>query len=206
MTDDSKSARELVAKLFSTVDSSAGRQYVALHQNWQSLVGMDLAAHSEPVDIRRDALVVELDHPGWMQMLQMQERRLIERLRREFPELAIKTLQMRLRNESDTESKTDTREQPGAPAPAPRGERPAEPEPAAEPERAADGSEQRPEGLDRIDDPELRERLERLGKMVAERNREESNRETRKREERAPEKHDRAGHDREGPGPPEGGR
>ena len=177
MTDDSKSARELVAKLFSSVDSSAGRQYVALHQNWQSLVGIDLAAHSEPVDIRRDALVVELDHPGWMQMLQMQERRLVQRLRRDFPELAIKTLQMRLKNEPDAREQTleQTLEQAAKQA----GEAKREPERSKKREQP-----EHPEGLDRIDDPELRERLERLGKMIAERNAEEGNAEERKRHER----------------------
>ncbi len=185
MTDDSKSARELVAKLFSSVDSSAGRQYVALHQNWQSLVGIDLAAHSEPVDIRRDALVVELDHPGWMQMLQMQERRLVQRLRRDFPELAIKTLQMRLKNEPDAREQAVEQpvEQPVEQTPAQGGKQAGEAK--REPERSKKREQpEHSEGLDRIDDPELRERLERLGKMIAERNAEEGNAEERKRHER----------------------
>ena len=185
MTDDSKSARELVAKLFSSVDSSAGRQYVALHQNWQSLVGIDLAAHSEPVDIRRDALVVELDHPGWMQMLQMQERRLVQRLRRDFPELAIKTLQMRLKNEPDAREQAVEQpvEQPVEQTPAQGGKQAGEAK--REPERSKKREQpEHPEGLDRIDDPELRERLERLGKMIAERNAEEGNAEEGNAEER----------------------
>ena len=185
MTDDSKSARELVAKLFRSVDSSAGRQYVALHQNWQSLVGIDLAAHSEPVDIRRDALVVELDHPGWMQMLQMQERRLVQRLRRDFPELAIKTLQMRLKNEPD--AREQAVEQPVEQTPEQTPEQAAKQagEAKREPERSKKREQpEHSEGLDRIDDPELRERLERLGKMIAERNAEERNAEEGNAEER----------------------
>ncbi len=172
MEHESKSAGELVTRLFRSVDNPAGRQYVALHQSWQSLVGYDLAAHSEPVDIKRNALVVELDHPGWMQILQLQEKQLLGRVQREFPELKIGALHMRLVRGED-----DASREVSAASTAP-GHPPADEKPRSTPEARSDvtapgAGDDEPGGIERIDDPELRARLKRLGRMIAERSAEE---------------------------------
>ncbi len=165
MEHESKSARELITRLFRSVDNPAGRQYVALHQNWQSLVGFDLAAHSEPVDIKRNALVVELDHPGWMQILQLQEKELLARVQREFPELKVGALHMRLVRSGDEPTGEAGAAAGGSGGKKPRGA----PETDSDSEVDAAGGEDEPEGIERIDDPELRARLQRLGRMIAER-------------------------------------
>ncbi len=160
MEHQTKSVRDLLARLFSSVDDRAGRQYVELHHKWQSLVGFDIAAHSEPVDVKRSALVVQVDHPGWMQMLQMREKALIVRLQREFPELSITSLHMKLQTETSaaTGFPTDSAPPTAKPSPAQDDE--------AVPVTPADAAA----GIERISDPVLRERLERLGKVIAERN------------------------------------
>ena len=159
MDHQTKSVRDLVTRLFGSADNVAGREYVTLCHNWQSLVGLDIAAHSEPLDVKRNALVVGVDHPGWMQLLQMREQELLERLRSEYPELAISSLQMKLQTgqmklqsgrESSRETETVQRSKSGR---MPRGKPQYNPSP----------------GLDSIDDEELRERIKRLGRMIAER-------------------------------------
>ena len=44
-----------------------------------------LAAHSRLVDVQNGILLVEVDHPGWLQMLQLRKAALLEAARRAAP-------------------------------------------------------------------------------------------------------------------------
>ena len=62
----------------------AQRRYEVLsgiQQRWSRLVGKQLAAHSQPVSLRRGRLVVHVDQPGDGFMLSYRREQLLERLR-----------------------------------------------------------------------------------------------------------------------------
>ena len=46
----------------------AGNPYAPLFDGWTGIVGEALSAHCTLVDVAEGALVVQVDHPGWMQM------------------------------------------------------------------------------------------------------------------------------------------
>lgn len=75
---------------------SEGQKYVSFFSSWNRIAGRDLAAHSQIADIRHNAAVIEVDHPAWMQMLQMKQKAVLERMQAEFPDLGISSIQMRL--------------------------------------------------------------------------------------------------------------
>ena len=89
-------AGDLLGSFISFYGLDKGRNIVSLFSGWRAMVGDDLASHTRPADVRRGAVVVEVDHPGWMQLLQMREEAILGKIGKKFPELGIRSLQMRL--------------------------------------------------------------------------------------------------------------
>jgi len=57
--------------------------------SWERAAGERLSAHSRPVDVRNGIVIVEADHPGWVQLLQLDQKRILDAIKRTFPELGI---------------------------------------------------------------------------------------------------------------------
>jgi len=52
--------------------------------------------HSRIADLQKTILLVEADHPGWIQLLQTKQKDLLELARRRFPEIALTGISFRL--------------------------------------------------------------------------------------------------------------
>jgi hypothetical protein len=98
-------AGEILKDLFTHLNFQKGESYVSFFSDWISLVGQDLACHVHPVDIRHEALLVEVDHPGWMQLFQLQEGRILKKIQKKHPSLPIRSIQMRLSKEEQISPK-----------------------------------------------------------------------------------------------------
>jgi hypothetical protein len=77
-----------------------------------------IAAHSQIRELQRGLLLVEADHPGWVQILQTKQKELLAEAQARYPELDIRSRAFRLSREPF----------PEAPAP-----KPAQSEPSAAP-------------------------------------------------------------------------
>ena len=73
-----------------------GETYVSFFSSWTRIAGRDLAAHSQIADIRHNAAIIEVDHPAWMQILQMKQKSIVDSMKAQFPELGIGSIHMRL--------------------------------------------------------------------------------------------------------------
>lgn len=62
---------------------------------WNKIVGK-LSSHCRLADIEKGTLIVDFDHPGWMQQFQMQEKTYLKEIQRRFPDLEIKSFKIRL--------------------------------------------------------------------------------------------------------------
>ena len=91
-----RKADDLIQRFLDSIGQTEGSVYVGLFRSWQSIVGERIAAHAQPVDLRGHSLVVEADHPGWVQMVMMNRNRIIKELNRRFPELTITGLAVRV--------------------------------------------------------------------------------------------------------------
>ena len=60
-----------------------------IYRVWDDILGHDLAGRARLRDIDRGRLVVEVDHPAWMQLVQMRQRQILRRVARRFPALRI---------------------------------------------------------------------------------------------------------------------
>jgi len=64
--------------------------------DWDSVVGDAVSRHAKAVHIEVGTLIVEVESPGWMHRLQMQEEELRSRINQHFGEQVIHRIRFRL--------------------------------------------------------------------------------------------------------------
>lgn len=60
---------------------------------------MHAAAHSRVKDLARGVLIVEADHPGWIQILQTKQADILSAVQQRHPQLDIRSITFRLSRE-----------------------------------------------------------------------------------------------------------
>ena len=127
---------------------------VSLFGGWGRLVNPPLLDHSRIIDLKNGILWVEVDHPGWMQVLQLQQARILRQVRRQYPQLKIRGLSCRV-NLRLTPLPVETKETEAG-------------QPVAE---EGDGAEEAARVVSEVREPELKGLLARLFTRVIERGR-----------------------------------
>ncbi|MFW5700385.1 MAG: DUF721 domain-containing protein [Cyclobacteriaceae bacterium] len=90
-------AGDLLKQVFENFDiGEQGETYIKFFSSWTKIVGFDLASHTNVSDIRNGSIIVEVDHPGWMQLMQMKQKSILFKVKKNFPELEIKTMTIKL--------------------------------------------------------------------------------------------------------------
>lgn len=64
---------------------------------WDSLAGPQLAQRARPLKIQGSQMVLEVDHPAWIQELNYLKPRLLEKIAQSYPESRIKSLRFVLK-------------------------------------------------------------------------------------------------------------
>jgi hypothetical protein len=149
---------DLLNLFLNRIGQSEGAPYVSLFRGWRQIVGDRIADHAEPVDIRGTALVVEADHPGWVQMVLMSQAHILRQLNSKYPELTITALHIRVSDKKAAAAgDAATASRDAAARDAAAGSTPQAPPPPPAPP-----SKDETQALGKIDDDELRGTLERL--------------------------------------------
>jgi len=65
-----------------------------LFAGWPQIAGEGLAAHSRLSDVRGGVLVVEVDHPGWIQMARMRQDRILAAARKAAPDAVLEGMRV----------------------------------------------------------------------------------------------------------------
>jgi predicted nucleic acid-binding Zn ribbon protein len=73
-----------------------GNPYEPLFVQWQKIAGAAIAAHARLVDVRNGILIVEVDHPGWLQMLRLRQDALLEGARKAVPLASVDGIRVRV--------------------------------------------------------------------------------------------------------------
>jgi predicted nucleic acid-binding Zn ribbon protein len=63
---------------------------------WQTVAGEAFGGHSRPVEIEDGTLIVEVDHPGWLQLLLMKKVSLLAAVQEAAPGAGVRDLSLRL--------------------------------------------------------------------------------------------------------------
>lgn len=66
-------------------------------ENWAAIAGPQIAERSRPIKIQGGILIIEVDHPTWVQELNFLKPRLLEKIAKHYPESRIKNLRFLLR-------------------------------------------------------------------------------------------------------------
>jgi len=91
-----RKASELLGTILSPQAAATVECWSSFFGFWGKAAGPNLAAHSRPVDVRNGIVFVEAEHPGWIQLLQMNQHRIMETIRHAFPELGITGIAFKL--------------------------------------------------------------------------------------------------------------
>jgi len=96
--DDSRvrKASDLLGSILSPAVAAKADAWSRFHGFWNRAAGENLAAHSRPADVRNGIVFIEAEHPGWIQLLQMDQDRILDAIIRKFPELGISGIAFRL--------------------------------------------------------------------------------------------------------------
>ena len=103
MNNDYNDVKELVNRVFENIDNK--NKPVQMINVWRQVVssingnGSQIADHSRLVDYKNGVLLVETDHSGWTQLLQLNSKYILKGLKMKFPQLEIKSLHYRLRGQ-----------------------------------------------------------------------------------------------------------
>ncbi|MDR1838242.1 MAG: DUF721 domain-containing protein [Treponema sp.] len=155
-----KTAGDILSALFDKRFVEKAHEYSKLFDSWEDITAKNgiasASAHSRIKDIDRGILLVEMDHPGWKQILQTKQSKLLNDFRLRFPEMDISGISLILGSgspsgesqpEAETEVETVSRQ----------------------PEQSRVIEEPPAQGYDAIEDEDFKEALKKLGQTVAER-------------------------------------
>ena len=87
---------DLVRQFLEDRGWDAGDPYSPLFTGWKQVVGESLAGHSRLADVENGVLIVEVDHPGWLQMLSMRRQAVLEAARKAAPRARIEGMRGRI--------------------------------------------------------------------------------------------------------------
>lgn len=166
--DDSriKDVSSLLRAFFDDETAKKGGRYAEFFSSWKGIAGDRLAAHSKVADIDHHNLIVEAEHPGWIQLLQLRQSEILAAVSRRFPELELRGIIFRL---SRNGNQAVQGEKEGSAKPGPFGPEGRELKPEEEAMPGIDREVSRdslPLTLGQIQDPVLREGLEALKKAM----------------------------------------
>jgi predicted nucleic acid-binding Zn ribbon protein len=91
-----KRVGDLLRKFLEVRGWASGDPYSPLFAGWKAVVGEPLAGHCRLEEVEDGVLIVEVDHPGWLQMLAMQKQTVLDAARRAAPGARIQGMRARI--------------------------------------------------------------------------------------------------------------
>ena len=89
-----KKASDIIRALFDADTTENARMFSSLFSAWEKIAGEDISAHSKIIDLKNGALQIEVDHPGWLQMIRLKERSILRALKSNYKALDIRTIRL----------------------------------------------------------------------------------------------------------------
>jgi len=172
-----KTAGDVLSSLFGEGFVKKARGYSKLFDSWTDITAKNgiaaAAAHSRIKDLNNGILLVEMDHPGWKQILQTKQSKLLNDFRIRFPEMNIVGISLMLgkpgskQPEEASEQFVENNEtsNTATPSSVPANQKPDAP--SCEIPAQSVSEETLAADIESIKDDELREKLIKLGQTIA---------------------------------------
>jgi predicted nucleic acid-binding Zn ribbon protein len=94
-----KKAADILHVILKDKEADRARNWSSFFRGWKAIAGEDLAAHSSVRDVKQGAVLVDVDHPGWMQMLQLKKAGILKDIKKHYPELEIRDVRCFLKSD-----------------------------------------------------------------------------------------------------------
>ena len=113
MSDEFMNSAQMITRVFNNISSRDIEDSGKIHRAWHETVskisgnGEKLAAHSSVVDLKNGILLVESDHPGWNQMLQMHKKFILIGMNRLCGGLKIESLAFKVKGSDASLANTE---------------------------------------------------------------------------------------------------
>jgi hypothetical protein len=108
-----KDVSALLSSFFDKEKLKQGERYSDFFSSWPDLVGSRLAAHSHVADVDKALLIIEAEHPGWIQLLQLRQSSILSDISKRYPELGLRGIVFRLSGQGNaSQAKPSQQEMP----------------------------------------------------------------------------------------------
>lgn len=109
MKNEMTSCSDMITMTFQNINKSTFERTNKLADSWKKIItsiksfssdtniGENMYEHSNVVEIKNNILLIEADHPGWIQMFQMNKKYILNGLKMYVPELNVQSLAFRLK-------------------------------------------------------------------------------------------------------------
>ena len=108
MNEPYRKVDEIISNIFENISTDKMNDNLNMISSWKSVllsinsrtnknIGNLLVSHTKVIDLKNGVLLIETDHPGYIQTLQMYNSYILKGLKQKVPELEIKTLSFRLK-------------------------------------------------------------------------------------------------------------
>jgi predicted nucleic acid-binding Zn ribbon protein len=91
-----KSVGDLLRQLLRERGWTSGNPYDPVFAGWAKIAGDALSSHARLIDIQNGILLIEVDHPGWLQLAQLRKDSLLAEARRAAPLAGIEGMRFRV--------------------------------------------------------------------------------------------------------------
>jgi hypothetical protein len=145
-----RSAKELIEKIFDKDTANKAGVYSTLFGSWASVVGDRTASHTHIVELKGSVLLVEADHPSWVQIVQSNSKKYLKALSKICPDLEIHAISLFCSHNLAKKPETIIHEPPVG--------------------SKEDYEKESDTVLERVEDEELKKLLQRLERAVTKRN------------------------------------
>ncbi len=93
-----KKAGDILGDYMRNLHLNMENGYSSVFKSWGNIAGEDMISHSSVKDLKNGILLVEADHPGWIQLLQMRKKKILKNVQKNYPELDIIDMRFILKN------------------------------------------------------------------------------------------------------------
>ena len=92
-----KKAGDLLKEFFDNLGISAEKAE-NIYSSWKEIAGKEIGDNSGVVNIKKGIIIVEVDHPGWIQIINLKKEQILTKINKKFPEKEIKEIKVILKN------------------------------------------------------------------------------------------------------------
>ena len=106
MYEDILPFSKIIIDTFDSIQIRNTKKIVNIYNEWEKILkeikiksvnsnlkdGENLSCHSQVVDLKKGILFIGVDHPGWIELLNVHKQYILVKMRKKFPKTDFKTL------------------------------------------------------------------------------------------------------------------